>query len=136
MSNVIVVNETGNWGRTKVERRQLRHELKNKAVFRPENVLNITLSAKNRPIFNIHPQWSSVYRGPTPAHQPQLDGESRRLGILVHHTDAQLEFAYDRKSIVGKLDKGIDKAIARTGFRKGESDHDGQSRGCASQGCD
>jgi hypothetical protein len=27
--------ETENWGRTKVERRQLRHELKNKVVFRP-----------------------------------------------------------------------------------------------------
>jgi hypothetical protein len=25
----------GNWGRTKVERRQLSHELKNKVVFRP-----------------------------------------------------------------------------------------------------
>ena len=25
----------GNWGRTKVERRQLGHELKNKAYFRP-----------------------------------------------------------------------------------------------------
>jgi hypothetical protein len=27
--------ETENWGQTKVERRQLRHELKNKVVFRP-----------------------------------------------------------------------------------------------------
>ncbi len=34
----------------------------------------------------------------------------RRLGMLVHHTDAQREFTYDRKSIVGKLDKGIDNA--------------------------
>jgi hypothetical protein len=29
----------GNWGRTKVERSQLRHEHKNKAVFRPYNAL-------------------------------------------------------------------------------------------------
>jgi hypothetical protein len=30
--------------------------------------------------------------------------------MLVHHTDAGREFAYDRKSIVGTLGKGIDDA--------------------------
>jgi hypothetical protein len=34
--------------------------------------------------------------------------------MLVHHTDAAREFAYDRKSIVGKLDKGIDDAKVGT----------------------
>lgn len=28
----------------------------------------------------------------------------------VHHTDAKREWAYDRKSRVGKLDRGLDEA--------------------------
>ena len=31
------------------------------------------------------------------------------LGI-VHHTDAEREYAYDRKSQIGKLDKALDEA--------------------------
>jgi phosphoglycolate phosphatase-like HAD superfamily hydrolase len=34
----------------------------------------------------------------------------RRLGLIVHHTDAAREYAYDRKSHFGKLDKGFDAA--------------------------
>jgi phosphoserine phosphatase len=34
----------------------------------------------------------------------------RRLGLFVHHTDAAREYAYDRLSHVGKLDKGLDLA--------------------------
>lgn len=33
-----------------------------------------------------------------------------RLGLIVHHTDAEREYAYDRKSHVGKLDKALDAA--------------------------
>lgn len=33
-----------------------------------------------------------------------------RFGLLVHHTDAEREWAYDRKSSVGKLDKALDAA--------------------------
>jgi hypothetical protein len=33
-----------------------------------------------------------------------------RFGMLVHHTDADREYAYDRKSPVGKLDKALDAA--------------------------
>lgn len=40
-------------------------------------------------------------------------GEGPRFGLLVHHTDAEREFAYDRKSPVGKLDKGLDEAPKR-----------------------
>jgi len=29
---------------------------------------------------------------------------------LVHHTDAQREWAYDRQSRIGKLDKALDEA--------------------------
>ena len=33
-----------------------------------------------------------------------------RFGLLVHHTDAEREYAYDRKSHFGKLDKALDAA--------------------------
>jgi hypothetical protein len=34
-----------------------------------------------------------------------------RLGLIVHHTDADREFAYDRQHVVsGQLDKGLDEA--------------------------
>ena len=33
-----------------------------------------------------------------------------RLGLIVHHTDAEREYAYDRKSHFGKLDKALDAA--------------------------
>jgi phosphoglycolate phosphatase-like HAD superfamily hydrolase len=36
-----------------------------------------------------------------------------RFGLIVHHTDAAREFAYDRKSQVGKLDKALDEAKSR-----------------------
>ncbi len=39
-------------------------------------------------------------------------GKGRRLGLFVHHTDAKREYAYDRKSHVGTLDKAIDQADA------------------------
>jgi hypothetical protein len=37
-------------------------------------------------------------------------GPGRRLALLVHHDDAQREFAYDRASHFGKLDKALDEA--------------------------
>jgi phosphoserine phosphatase len=36
-----------------------------------------------------------------------------RLGVIVHHDDAEREYAYDRKSHIGKLDRGLDEAGAR-----------------------
>jgi hypothetical protein len=35
------------------------------------------------------------------------------FGAFVHHDDAEREFAYDRKSPVGSLDKGLDLAAQR-----------------------
>jgi hypothetical protein len=32
---------------------------------------------------------------------------------IVHHTDADREWAYDRTSSIGKLDKALDEAIAK-----------------------
>ena len=40
-------------------------------------------------------------------------GSGARLGMLVHHDDAAREFAYDRGSHIGKLERGLDEAAAR-----------------------
>ena len=40
-------------------------------------------------------------------------GEGRRLVLIVHHDDADREFAYDRDSHIGKLDKAWDEARAK-----------------------
>jgi phosphoserine phosphatase len=40
-------------------------------------------------------------------------GEGRRLAVIVHHDDAVREYAYDRQSHVGKLDKAWDEAKAK-----------------------
>jgi phosphoglycolate phosphatase-like HAD superfamily hydrolase len=40
-------------------------------------------------------------------------GAGPRMGILLHHTDADREWAYDRDSPVGGLDRGLDEAEAR-----------------------
>jgi phosphoglycolate phosphatase-like HAD superfamily hydrolase len=37
-------------------------------------------------------------------------GEGPRFCLYIHHTDAEREWAYDRKSHIGKLDKGLDEA--------------------------
>lgn len=45
-------------------------------------------------------QWTTMEKGP-------------RLGLIVHHTDAEREYAYDRDSDVGRLDKALDQAPQR-----------------------
>ena len=40
-------------------------------------------------------------------------GEGARFGLIVHHTDAQRELAYDRDTHVGKLDKALGEAAAQ-----------------------
>jgi len=44
-------------------------------------------------------QWTTMADGP-------------RFGMIVHHTDAEREYAYDRESPVGRLDKALDEAPA------------------------
>ena len=39
-----------------------------------------------------------------------MAGPGRRFALIVHHTDAAREWAYDRESRVGKLDKALDEA--------------------------
>lgn len=38
-----------------------------------------------------------------------IAGDGPRLGVLVHHTDAEREWAYDRESPIGTLVDGLDK---------------------------
>ena len=45
-------------------------------------------------------QWTAAGAGP-------------RFCLYVHHTDAEREWAYDRASSIGRLDKGIEEAKAR-----------------------
>jgi len=45
-------------------------------------------------------QWTTTGLGP-------------RFGGLVRHTDANREWAYDRQSHIGKLDKALDEATSR-----------------------
>ena len=42
-----------------------------------------------------------------------LGGGAPRFGLIVHHTDAGREYAYDRDSAVGRLDKALDEAAER-----------------------
>lgn len=42
-------------------------------------------------------QWTTSREGP-------------RLGLIVHHTDAEREWAYDRRSAVGRLDQALDES--------------------------
>jgi hypothetical protein len=62
-----------------------------------------------------------------------LGGEGRRLGLLLHHDDAEREFAYDREFRLSPLAEALDKAdaygITVVGMRRdwgtvfGENDH-------------
>ena len=45
-------------------------------------------------------QWTTLNTGP-------------RFALIVHHTDAEREYAYDRQSHIGKLDKALDEAPKR-----------------------
>ena len=40
-------------------------------------------------------------------------GSGPRFCLIVHHTDAEREFAYDRQSHIGRLDKALDEAQER-----------------------
>ncbi|WP_431299250.1 HAD family hydrolase [Tabrizicola sp. BL-A-41-H6] len=40
-------------------------------------------------------------------------GKGPSLGLILHHTDAEREFAYDRESHIGKLDRGLDESASK-----------------------
>ncbi|MGP1346363.1 MAG: HAD family hydrolase [Phycisphaerales bacterium] len=45
--------------------------------------------------------------------QYTVAGDGPRLAVIIHHTDADREWAYDRDSHIGQLDKALDEAAAR-----------------------
>jgi len=45
--------------------------------------------------------------------QYTMAGDGRRFALLVRHDDAEREFAYDRQSHIGRLDKAWDEAKAK-----------------------
>jgi phosphoserine phosphatase len=51
--------------------------------------------------------------GDLPMLQWTMDGDGPRFALYVHHTDAAREWAYDRTSSIGRLDKGLDSAMTR-----------------------
>jgi phosphoserine phosphatase len=51
--------------------------------------------------------------GDLPMLQWTAAGGGARFCLYVHHTDAAREYAYDRASAVGRLDKGLDEAKVR-----------------------
>ena len=71
----------------------------------PGKPVNINKFIGRRPVFAAGNsdddlqmlQWATTAPGP-------------RFGLLVHHTDAAREYAYDRQSHVGRLDKALDAA--------------------------
>ena len=42
-----------------------------------------------------------------------MAGDGARFAMLVHHTDAAREWAYDRESHIGRLDRGLDEGADR-----------------------
>jgi hypothetical protein len=40
-------------------------------------------------------------------------GAGPRLGLIVRHDDGEREYAYDRKSAAGRLDRALDEAAPR-----------------------
>ncbi len=42
-----------------------------------------------------------------------MAGNGPRFALYVHHTDAEREWAYDRTSSIGRLDKGLDEATTK-----------------------
>ncbi|KWV40346.1 MULTISPECIES: HAD family hydrolase [Rhizobium] len=42
-----------------------------------------------------------------------MAGQGPHFAMIIHHTDADREYAYDRKSDFGKLDKALDEAESR-----------------------
>ena len=44
---------------------------------------------------------------------PSCTGGESGFGLIVHHTDAESEYAYDRDSSFGRLDKALDDAAGK-----------------------
>ncbi len=74
----------------------------------PGKPVNINKFIGRRPIFAF---------GNSDGDQQMLEwttgGDGPSFAGLVHHTDAEREYAYDRESHIGKLDKALDEAAQK-----------------------
>ena len=73
----------------------------------PDKAVGIAATIGRRPIFAF-----GNSDGDLQMLQWTAAGEGARFMGLVHHTDAVREYAYDRTSLVGRLDKALDAAVA------------------------
>lgn len=73
----------------------------------PGKPVNINLHIGRRPIMAF-----GNSDGDMQMLQWTTSGDGPRFGLIVHHTDAEREFAYDRDSSIGRLDKALDAAAA------------------------
>ncbi len=96
--------------KTKVESRNGKPEI----VLMPE--INLDSNNEGKPIGinqNIGRRPIAAFGnsdGDLPMLQWTTAGRGTRFALLVHHTDAEREVAYDRASSVGRLDKALDEA--------------------------
>ena len=60
-------------------------------------------------------EWTTMVDWPPGSGGARLrrDTPHNRFGLIVHHTDGIREYAYDRNSHIGKLDKALDEAPKR-----------------------
>ena len=68
--------------------------------------LNIQKIIGKKPVFS-----SGNSDGDLQMMQWTASNEHKSFMLYVHHTDAEREWAYDRESPIGKLDKGLDQAL-------------------------
>ena len=68
--------------------------------------LNIQKIIGKKPVFS-----SGNSDGDLPMMQWAASNKYKSFMLYVHHTDAEREWAYDRDSHIGRLDKGLDQAI-------------------------
>jgi haloacid dehalogenase-like hydrolase len=75
----------------------------------PDKPVNIQMHIGQRPIFAF-----GNSDGDLEMLQWAASGSGASFMGLVHHTDAEREWAYDRKSSIGHLDKALDEAQAKS----------------------
>ncbi len=64
-------------------------------------------------VFRTGPSKVGMPAAPVGLHRDDPSVGGARLSVQVHHTDAEREWAYDRASGIGRLDKGLDEAKAK-----------------------
>jgi hypothetical protein len=86
-------------------------------VWNPRQVLDAVQHRRRRrvhqrrvPAGNDAPVWQSDGGAARYPLVPLAAGLGPRFCFYVHHTDDKREWAYDRKSVIGHFDKGLDEA--------------------------